>query len=116
MTSKQLVSSILLAATAVSAFPADAMATTTYDLRKKVIQLTGIMNPGDGSRYISRAEFASMLVKASEYRSTVSSTVPVSVFADEVQLSAGGYVPPSVCRTTREEYPAVQKKAPPRPS
>ena len=82
MTSKQLVSSILLAATAVSAFPADAMATTTYDLRKKVIQLTGIMNPGDGSRYISRAEFASMLVKASEYRSTVSSTVPVSVFAD----------------------------------
>lgn len=82
MTSKQLVSSILLAATAVSAFPVDAMATTTYDLRRRVIQLTGIMSPGDGSRYISRAEFASMLVKASEYRSTVSSSVPVSVFAD----------------------------------
>ena len=82
MNSKQLVSSILIAATAASAYPMTAEASATYDMRERVVELTGILNPTDGSRYISRGEFATMLVKASEYRSTVSNVNAVSVFAD----------------------------------
>ncbi len=82
MKSKQLVSSILITATAASAFPITAEASATYDLRKKVIELTGILSPSNGSRYISRGEFATMLVNASEYRSTVNSVASVSVYAD----------------------------------
>lgn len=82
MNGKEIVSSMLIMTTAAAVFPMQAMASSTYDLRKRVIQLTGIMDPADGSRYVSRAEFAAMLVKASEYRSTVSQLSGVSVFAD----------------------------------
>ncbi|MDO5415694.1 MAG: S-layer homology domain-containing protein [Lachnospiraceae bacterium] len=73
----------LAAVTAASLCPVTAQASeSTYDLRKRVMELTGIMNPSDGSRFISRAEFAAMLVRASEYRSTVADASSVSVFAD----------------------------------
>ncbi|MCI8948753.1 MAG: S-layer homology domain-containing protein [Lachnospiraceae bacterium] len=74
--------SYVLAVVAASACPISAMADSTYDLRKRVVELTGIMNVENGSRYVSRAEFAAMLVRASEYRSTVSQASSVSVFAD----------------------------------
>lgn len=82
MNGKQVVSSILIAAAALSACPLQAMADSTYDLRKRVMELTGIMAMTNGSRLVSRAEFAAMLVRASEYRSTVSESSSVSVFAD----------------------------------
>ncbi len=82
MNARGIVSSILIMTAAAAAFPMQAQASSTYDLRKRVMELTGIMNPSDGSRYVSRGEFAAMLVKASEYRSTVSELSSVSVFAD----------------------------------
>lgn len=82
MYTKPTISSILIVTTMASVFPFQAMASTAYDLRKRVIELTGIMDPSDGSRYVSRAEFAAMLVRASEYRSVVSESAGVSVFAD----------------------------------
>ena len=82
MNSKQLVSSILIGAAAVSSFPVTAQASAAYDLRERVVTLTGILSPSNGSRFVSRGEFAAMLVKASEYRSTVNNASAVSVFAD----------------------------------
>lgn len=82
MHTKQTISSILIVTTMASVFPLPAMASADHDLRKKVIELTGIINPSDGSRCVSRAGFAAMLVRASEYRSVVSESASVSVFAD----------------------------------
>ncbi len=81
MTLKPMVSSMLVIM-ATAACPIRVVADSTYDLRKRVVELTGIMNVENGSRYVSRAEFAAMLVRASEYRSTVSEASQVSVFAD----------------------------------
>lgn len=82
MSPKRVVSSALIMAAAVSVCPVTAWADSNYDLRKRVITLTGIMDPSNGSRLVSRAEFAAMLVRASQYRSTVSDISAVSVFAD----------------------------------
>lgn len=86
MNSKRALSSLLLASavtatvTALCAEPV--LASVSYDLRKRIIELTGVMDVSDGSRRVSRAEFAAMLVNASEYRETVSTAAGVSVFAD----------------------------------
>lgn len=82
---KSIVSSLLIAAavtTASAICPSDVFASSKYDLRKRVIELTGILHLSNGSRRVSRAEFAAMLVNASEYRETVSAAAGVSVFAD----------------------------------
>lgn len=71
---------IVMAATAVN--PMISHASASFDLRKKVIGLSGIMNTGNINMTVTRGEFASMLVNASSYRSTVSSTSNTSVFAD----------------------------------
>ena len=57
-------------------------ATTTYDMRKKAVNLIGIMNEGDRNATVTRAEFARMLVNASEYHNVTGTTSNVSVFAD----------------------------------
>ena len=57
-------------------------ATTTYDMRKKAVSLIGIMNEVDRDATVSRAEFARMLVNASEYANVTGTTSNVSVFAD----------------------------------
>lgn len=57
-------------------------ASTNFDLRKKVIGVSGIMNVTNIDMHVTRGEFASMLVNASSYRSTVSSLSNTSVFAD----------------------------------
>lgn len=69
----------------VSAVPGTAYANTeiNFDYRKKVVGLAGIMSiTGDMSAYITRAEFARMLVRASSYRGILTETSNVSVFAD----------------------------------
>ncbi len=56
--------------------------TTTYDMRKKAVNLIGIMREGDRSASVSRAEFARMLVNSSEYADVIGNTSHVSVYAD----------------------------------
>jgi hypothetical protein len=59
---------------------------TNFDVRKKVIGLSGIMGvSGDLTRKVTRAQFARMLVKASAYRSVLTDTSNVSVFSDVAQ-------------------------------
>ena len=71
---------VVLAATAIT--PMRAEASANFDLRKKVIGISGIMNTTNTSMSVTRGEFAAMLVNASSYRSTVSSLSNTSVFAD----------------------------------
>lgn len=57
-------------------------ASTSLELRKKVVQAAGIMSPSNMENYVTRAEFAGMLVRASEYREQVTQSSSVSVFTD----------------------------------
>ncbi len=71
---------VVMAVTAVN--PMISQASSNFDLRKKVVGISGIMNTGNTNMAVTRGEFASMLVNASSYRSTVSGTSNTSVFAD----------------------------------
>lgn len=73
---------IMAATTATAAMPMTAEASTNYDLRKRVIGLVGIMNTSGESSEITRAEYASMLVNASTYRSVVTKQSTVSIYKD----------------------------------
>lgn len=78
---KAAASMALIAAAAVVPFPA--RAASNLDVRSRVIGMTGIMSVStDMNAFITRAEFARMLVKASQYRETVASVSNVSVFSD----------------------------------
>jgi len=57
-------------------------ADSTFEMRKKAVSLLGILTTGNYNANVTRAEFASMLVKASEYRQTAKSASNVSVYAD----------------------------------
>lgn len=74
----------LTAAAAISAgMPMLAEASSTYSMRKKVVLAAGIMAAAsDDSVTVTRAQFAKMLVMASTYRSSVSESNNVAVFAD----------------------------------
>lgn len=71
---------VILAATAVT--PMRVEASANLDLRKKVIGISGIMNTTNIDMTVTRGEFASMLVNASSYRSTVNGFGNTAVFAD----------------------------------
>lgn len=71
---------LVLTATAVNSITAEA--STNFDLRKKVIGVSGIMSTTNTDAEVTRGEFASMLVNASPYRSTVSGNSNTAVFAD----------------------------------
>lgn len=62
-------------------------ATSTFEMRKKAVNMLGIMSTGDLQANVSRAEFARMLVNASEYRHTAGSSSNVSVYADVLSTS-----------------------------
>ena len=56
---------------------------SNFDLRKKVIGLTGItFVSGNIDRFVTRGEFAKMLVQASQYRSVLTKSSNTSVFND----------------------------------
>lgn len=57
-------------------------ATTTMNLEKKAVKMLGIMSVSNLEAEVSRDEFASMLVKASEYRYIDHGASNVSVYAD----------------------------------
>ena len=58
-----------------------ATSTANFDMRRQVVQLTGIMDLVESQAKVTRAEFAQMLVKASSFRENLP-TSNVSVFAD----------------------------------
>ncbi|MCD7908726.1 MAG: S-layer homology domain-containing protein [Clostridium sp.] len=58
-----------------------ATSTANFDMRKKVVDLLGILSVTDYTGQVTRAEFAKMLVNASSYRENLPTT-NVSVFAD----------------------------------
>jgi hypothetical protein len=76
---------LFLAVTAMAASvltPFEAQASMSYDMRERVIELSGITDSGNTWAYVTRGEFAKMLVLASEQRSIVSPVSSVSVFSD----------------------------------
>ena len=74
---------VLTAAAAASLVtPITAEASGNMELRRRVIQLSGILNNGMAGTYATRGEFASMLVNATSYRSTEGGVSSTSVFAD----------------------------------
>ena len=62
-------------------------AESSYDMRKKAVSLLGIINQSDMNANVTRAEFARMLVNASEYRHVATTSSNVSVFADVLSTS-----------------------------
>lgn len=77
-----LITSLAIAVAASSMVPMTAEASASFDLRRKVIGVSGIMTVTNVENQVSRGEFARMLVNASSYGSTVSSESNTSVFAD----------------------------------
>ena len=81
-----LVLAAVMAVQSVFAPAVYANARSNFDLRKKVIGLTGITFVwGNIDRKVTRAEFAKMLVQASSYRSVLTKSSNVSVFNDVSQ-------------------------------
>lgn len=73
---------ITAAALLAAGMPFAAEASENYELRKRVIRLSGIMsttNEGDG---VTRGEYARMLANASSYRSVALKTSSTAVFSD----------------------------------
>ena len=85
---KERILAVSLAAVSavLAAAPGEALAasssSTEFELRKKVIGISGIMDLTGVYQPVTRAQFAQMLVNASQYRNTTSDRSTVSVFAD----------------------------------
>ncbi len=74
---------VTAAAVFTAAVPAEeGWAASNFELRKKVIGISGIMGITDVYGNVTRAQFAQMLVNASEYRNITSGHSTVSVFSD----------------------------------
>ena len=86
MRGKLMAYSLTAAAAIMAAVPLEALAasssSTEFELRKKVIGISGIMEITGVYQPVTRAQFAQMLVNASEYRNITSDRSTVSVFAD----------------------------------
>ncbi len=83
MNRKCLVFSLAAATAVTAAIPLTAEAASSYSMRKKVILAAGIMEAvSDESVFVTRSQFAKMLVMASVYRSSVSEDNNIAVFAD----------------------------------
>ena len=74
--------SVLMAVTPPLEAEAASSSSTEFELRKKVIGISGIMDLTGIYQPVTRAQFAQMLVNASEYRNITSDRSTVSVFAD----------------------------------
>lgn len=81
---RYLSGSLALMTVFTQAAPMTVMANTSsanFDMRRQVVNLTGILNVTDYTQQVTRGEFARMLVNASSYRENLPSS-SVSVFAD----------------------------------
>ena len=74
--------SLLLAVEVPLETEAASSSSTEFELRKKVIGISGIMDITGVYQPVTRAQFAQMLVNASQYRNTTSDRSTVSVFSD----------------------------------
>ncbi len=82
MKERNIALSLVFAMAVTAAAPMTAEAASNFDLRERVIGISGIMSITNIDSTITRGEFASMLVNASSYRSIVSNISNTSVFAD----------------------------------
>ena len=78
----QVTTCITAAALVAAGLPFTAEASDNYELRKRIIRLSGIMSTTGDNDWVTRGEFAQMLVNASSYRSSVLPTSSTAVFAD----------------------------------
>ena len=74
--------SVAAVAVATAAIPFSAEASSNFEMRKKVVTLSGIVTSKDTNQYITRGEFARMLVNASSYKESASATTSMAVFHD----------------------------------
>lgn len=80
---------VTAAAIATMTAPLSAEATSNLELRTKVISSSGILSSNFvTSEYITRGEFAQMLVNATSYKSVASQTCATAVFSD-VSVDSG---------------------------
>jgi putative middle wall protein (fragment) len=78
-----LLSAVAVVSTVASPLSAYANTSSNFAYRRQVIALSGIMpTTGGMAEKVTRAQFAEMLVRASAYRSVLTKTSNVSVFAD----------------------------------
>ncbi len=78
----QAAAAVVMAATAVTSVPMTAQAADNYELRKKVVQLAGITGYGTTGEYVTRGNFAQMLVNATAYKIVGTGASGTAVFAD----------------------------------
>lgn len=72
----RFMTSVAAVAVATAAIPFSAEASSNFEMRKKVATLSGIVTSKDTNQYITRGEFARMLVNASSYKESASATTP----------------------------------------
>jgi len=73
---------VTTAAIFAAGIPFTAEASSDYELRKRVIRLSGIMSTTNDTEAVTRGEYARMLVNASVYRSVALQTSSTAVFSD----------------------------------
>ncbi|MEI3182868.1 MAG: S-layer homology domain-containing protein [Lachnospiraceae bacterium] len=78
----RFMTSVAAVAVATAAIPFSAEASSNFEMRKKVVTLSGILTSKDTNQYITRGEFARMLVNASSYKESASATTSMAVFND----------------------------------
>jgi len=77
-----MITSIAAVAVATAAMPFHAYAASNMELRKKVIQYSGIMPTLYTEEYVSRGAFAQMLANATSYKTVATGASTTSVYAD----------------------------------
>ena len=82
MNGYRLAAGVTAAAVFVMGMPFAAEASGSYELRRKVIGLSGIMSVTGENEAVSRGEYAQMLVNASTYKSVALQVNATAVFAD----------------------------------
>ena len=78
----RFMTSVAAVAVATAAIPFSAEASSNFEMRKKVVTLSGIVTSKYTNQYITRGEFARMLVNASSYKESASATTSMAVFND----------------------------------
>lgn len=78
----QLTACLGAAAVFAASVPFSAETAGNYELRKKVIRMSGIMNITEDNAPVSRGEYAQMLLNASAYKSVALQTSSTAVFSD----------------------------------
>ena len=76
----RFMTSVAAVAVATAAIPFSAEASSNFEMRKKVVTLSGIVTSKDTNQYITRGEFARMLVNASSYKSLLQRPLPWQFF------------------------------------